>query len=375
MKSSILNLLVFLPIVLLAAAARADTVDYSKLSPGNFIETGSIHGPLDVSPDGKFIVTTFRNSVSIWNTVSCTRNLQIEAHLGAVNFLKFSPDGKFLYTGGDKRDNLVCKWSLTTGRRLQTFQHTHQITAIALSGDGKYLATATMDHSGFIWTTSDGQQVQVLTDATFPITSLAFTPDSSQLYAGAAGRTIPFLAGMDMDPGERSNKGTFLSWNVADGTLSEKSDIPQATPAMEFSPDCKYLAVVLGTGVQGFPEEFYGTSLRIWQTPLQSHDAPFLPVSRTVSSGMTYFDQRTDTTDPTGPIRWSPDGHLIAFQDFLWTGAKNVFKLANPKQRNPSSHITFSADGHTLAYYAESAAQQDGGGERGTAGVQIAKAP
>ena len=75
-----------------------------------------------------------------------------------------SEDGKFLYTAG--KEGSIIKWDLPTGRKLSTAYkkksskgkqqanpdgHTDEIWTLALSSDGKYLASGGKDRVIGVW--------------------------------------------------------------------------------------------------------------------------------------------------------------------------------------------------------------------------------
>lgn len=75
-----------------------------------------------------------------------------------------SEDGKFLYTAG--KEGSIVKWDLRTGKKLSTAYkqksikgkqkaepggHTDEIWALALSSDGKYLASGGKDRIIGVW--------------------------------------------------------------------------------------------------------------------------------------------------------------------------------------------------------------------------------
>jgi WD40 repeat protein len=62
-------------------------------------------------------------------------------HTKSVNAIAFSPDNRWLASGG--KDNVIKIWDLTTGNVLRTlYGHSSNVNALAVSPDGKLLASA-----------------------------------------------------------------------------------------------------------------------------------------------------------------------------------------------------------------------------------------
>ena len=133
-----------------------------------------------------------------------------------------SEDGKFLYTAG--KEGSIIKWDLCTGKKLSTAYkqrsakgkqkanpngHTDEIWTLALSSDGKYLASGGRDRIVGIWNVekTDGiswvkgftghrDSISVSAQTFCPhgsanfFQSLAFRKSSQQLFSGSYDRTV-----------------------------------------------------------------------------------------------------------------------------------------------------------------------------------------
>lgn len=119
-----------------------------------------LNGPLQsvlYSPDGKFLATTrglvhnfddkpsepIGTTVWILDAASGNEVAQLH-HQDNINALAYSPDGKFIATGG--ADKVARVWNSLTGKEIKSFEHDAGITLIQFSDDGGLLIAATDKH-------------------------------------------------------------------------------------------------------------------------------------------------------------------------------------------------------------------------------------
>ncbi|MGL4729791.1 MAG: WD40 repeat domain-containing protein, partial [Bosea sp. (in: a-proteobacteria)] len=106
-----------------------------------------------VSPDGKTAMTgSFDQSAILWRLDQGTASAVLRFHDGAVNAVVALPGGRFA-TGGE--DGRIAIWrgeGLATGAQPERSISGHKgsIAALALSGDGKHLASASWDETARI---------------------------------------------------------------------------------------------------------------------------------------------------------------------------------------------------------------------------------
>jgi WD40 repeat protein len=219
------------------------------------------------SADGNKIATaSFDGSVRLWDAAAgAMLHSPFTEHNGRVLSVAFSPDGQILATGGADRkimlydvrsgspigeplighDNWVrdlrfdaagdalyssatggslLRWDLT--RRQPFVGHTDRARSVAISPDGRILATGGFDRRIFLWDAHTGAQIAALPSPhERSIIQVAYSPDGRFLAAGDAG-------------------GVVSLWDVAGRRLlyPPRIDHEAVVIGLTFSPDSRLLA-------------------------------------------------------------------------------------------------------------------------------------
>lgn len=96
-----------------------------------------------------------------------------------------TPDGKILVTGG--ADNRVRGFALPEGRPLWDLEaHADWVLALAVSDDGRHIATASRDRTARVITAATGVIEGTFTGHSVPVFSVAFAPGGQEVISGAA---------------------------------------------------------------------------------------------------------------------------------------------------------------------------------------------
>ena len=111
------------------------------------------------------------------------------SHPDTVFSMALSPDGKTLATGcGDKRARV---WDLKTGQlRFSPMEHKVSLDHVRYSPDGRWLATADVDGNIRIWDVATGQSKSPILESGEIIDTLAISPDSELLAVLDGNQTL-----------------------------------------------------------------------------------------------------------------------------------------------------------------------------------------
>ena len=159
------------------------------------------------------------------------------AHDNTIRTLAISSNGKLLASGG--KDNKIKLWSLPTGGALMNSYSAHRgtITVLDIHPDGKLLASGSEDKTIKLWSLPDGKLIMSLEEHRDEIHLLSFTPDGQRLISASIDNTIKV-------------------WSMPEGRFIDDLEAPTGILSLTISPDGGRIAVGLEDN-----------SIRIWSFP------------------------------------------------------------------------------------------------------------
>lgn len=164
--------------------------------------------------------------------------ITLEKHKDVVNCLALSSDGKFLASGS--QDQTINIWSLPEGKHLaQLSGHTGAINCLSFTNDNKMLISGG-DNSIRLWQMPDGKLQNTLAGHTDEVNCLAISPDGKTLASGSLDNSVRL-------------------WSLPDGKeLKELKEHSGSIWALLFSPGGNILAS--GGGLSDH-------NVRLWGVP------------------------------------------------------------------------------------------------------------
>ncbi|MFE1743772.1 WD40 repeat domain-containing protein [Coleofasciculus sp. H7-2] len=119
-----------------------------------------------------------------WRNVKLLRTLK--GHKATIDSLTFTPDGKFLFSGGSDNDGRIKFWWVRSWKEVGSLRaHSRAVMTLAMSPNSEILASCSNDSSLNLWNWKTGKYTRTFLDHTSNILSAAITSDSEMLVTGA----------------------------------------------------------------------------------------------------------------------------------------------------------------------------------------------
>jgi WD40 repeat protein len=158
-------------------------------------ETDTLPGPkggvndLAYHRDGRRLAVAGSGVVEVWDVRAHRKVHELRGHTHWVYGVAFSPDGKWLATGG--WDRTIKLWDAATGvERLTILGHEGFVLDLAFSPDGHSLVSTSEDRSVRLWEVPTGRRIGVFHGHTDFVQNVAFSPDGRELASSGQDGTL-----------------------------------------------------------------------------------------------------------------------------------------------------------------------------------------
>lgn len=215
------------------------TVSYDgKRSPLGIHEK-SLQSDLAFSPDGKFLATGgYGSPAKLWSLTDGSLVRTFDANDGAGGLtLRFSPDGKLLAVGNRNYQTRLFRTSDGTVARTLTKALSQDLR---FSADGRVLAIGYVDATIGLWDPADGSLITSFPSRTKEVFALAWLPGADVLVSGGL-------------------EGPIVFWKIDGRHVTPLCQLPapERVFSLAFSPDGRLLISAGNTKTQiwGIPAE------------------------------------------------------------------------------------------------------------------------
>jgi WD40 repeat protein len=119
----------------------------------------------------------------------CPRLSGLWFHAADVTDVRFSPDGRWVLTAS--ADHTARVWNVATGAaRFETpLQHDQSILRASFSADGAHIVTASADGTARVWDSATGRRLAMLAGHQDVVRDACFSPDGGQIVTAADDKT------------------------------------------------------------------------------------------------------------------------------------------------------------------------------------------
>ncbi len=256
--------------------------------------TDTVNGVAFAADGGRLLSCSVDGTARLWTVATGKEERRLGDPKAKMQVVAFAPDGKTVATGAEGH---VCVRDASDGQAIHRWEDAGRgIVALAFSGDGKRLASASRDRQISIRDTASGEVVARPHRHRNHVTGLAFFPDGGGLASASRDSTVClFSAAGDKEPRQLGG------W---DG----------AVRALAIAPDGRVLAWVSNDG-----------AIRLWE----------------VASGQERRVFRS-AGGPAHALAFAGDGRRLATAG---PAAALIWDLGRPRDEADTSKMDATADG------------------------------
>ncbi len=258
------------------------------------------------SPDGRFLLTGgWDGAARLWDTATGSQVLKLDGKQTPIFWVAYSPDGHSVLTAGWGGIHL---WSSASGQLIRDFEDIDEGTDdLVISPDGRLVLTGTEEKLARLWDVNTGKSIRVYAGHSGRVNAVAFSPDTRLLLTGSEDKTA-------------------VLWNRETGEpIRSFTGNTDAVQSVAFSSDGRF---VLTGGKDG--------TVRMWNAANGRQVRRFIGHTGVVMS-----------------VAFSADGRYVLTASFdktarLWDRATAAQIYSFGGSKDPVSKALFSPDGRCV---------------------------
>jgi WD40 repeat protein/serine/threonine protein kinase len=231
----------------------------------------------------------------------------LRGHTESVFCVAVSPDGRTIATGGG--DWTAVLWDAATGQeRLTLAGHRGAVTSVSFSADSDRLLTSSRDGTARVWDVVTGKTLLTLAGHSGQIASAAFSPDGRRIATGNDYRTVSIW--------DATSAGELLILKGHTGRIWSVAFSPDGQRIVTGSEDHTARVWDSASGKELFPLEGHADQVSGVAVSLDGRLIATTSYDKTARLWLASTGQELFTlTGHTGrlwPVAFSPDGRRVA---------------------------------------------------------------
>ena len=125
----------------------------------------------------------------VWDQSTDSAVMVLRGHTHTVSSVAFSRDGRRVVSGS--LDKTVRVWHTSTGNTLMVLNgHTDSVRSVGFSHNGRRIVSGSSDESVRIWDAATGDALKIFDGHDGSVKSVAFSTSGSRIVSGSSDKTI-----------------------------------------------------------------------------------------------------------------------------------------------------------------------------------------